>query len=69
MSRNEYSGLLASICDKAATASRAAVRYIHLDHPVPEGLRGRVTRDERRGEELMRSDRFPFYHLVIMETA
>jgi S-adenosylmethionine:diacylglycerol 3-amino-3-carboxypropyl transferase len=69
MTRIEYAGLLALICDKAAAASRAVVRYIHLDHAVPEGLRGRVTRDERRGEELMRRDRFPFYHLVIMETA
>ena len=69
MSRTEYAEVLALICDKAAAPSRAAARYIHLDHPVPEGLRCRVTRNEKRGEELMRRDRFPFYRLMIMETA
>jgi S-adenosylmethionine-diacylglycerol 3-amino-3-carboxypropyl transferase len=67
MSREEYAALLALICGKAAEGSRAAVRYIHLDHALPEGLLRRVERDERRGEALMRSDRFPFYHLVILE--
>jgi len=69
MSRTEYAEVLALICDKAAAPSRAAARYIHLDHPVPEGLRCRVTKNEKRGEELMRRDRFPFYRLVIMETS
>lgn len=68
MTRDEYAGVLAMICDKAAAASRTTVRYIHLDHPVPEALRGRIIRDERRGEALMRGDRFPFYNLVILET-
>jgi S-adenosylmethionine-diacylglycerol 3-amino-3-carboxypropyl transferase len=67
MSRKEYAQLLALIRDRAAASSRAAVRYIHLDHGVPEGLRDRVASDERRGEELMRHDRFPFYRLVILE--
>ena len=68
MTRDEYAAVLALICDKAAVASRTAVRYIHLNHPVPEALRDRIIRDERRSEELMRRDRFPFYHLVILET-
>jgi S-adenosylmethionine-diacylglycerol 3-amino-3-carboxypropyl transferase len=67
MSRTEFAGLLTRMCAKAAAGSRAAVRYIHLDHPVPEALLGRLARNESRGEELMRRDRFPFYNLVVME--
>lgn len=67
MARPEFAEVLAAVAAKAAPWSRAAVRYIHLDHPVPEALRDRIVRDEGRGEELMRLDRFPFYHLVILE--
>lgn len=42
-------------------------RYIHLDHPLPEALRESIVRRDDRGEELVRSDRFPFYNLVVME--
>jgi hypothetical protein len=48
-------------------SSRAVSRYIHLDHPLPEALRERIVRRDDRGEELVRSDRFPFYNLVVME--
>ena len=67
MTRRDYGDLLALICEKAAAASKAAVRSIHLDQAVPEVLRDRMTRDGRRGEALMRQDRFPFYNLVILE--
>jgi hypothetical protein len=43
-------------------------RYIHLDHPLPGPLSGRLARDERLAEKLIKSDRFPFYNLVVMET-
>ncbi len=67
MSRERFAEALAGVAEKAAPASRAAVRHIHLDHPVPEVLRNRVARNADRGEELMRHDRFPFYRLVILE--
>lgn len=67
MTRTAFAEVLAGVADKAAPSSRAAVRYIHLDHPVPGRLRDRVVRNEERGEELMRGDRFPFYHLVVLE--
>jgi S-adenosylmethionine-diacylglycerol 3-amino-3-carboxypropyl transferase len=67
MGLEEYAGLLALICAKAAPSSRAISRYIHLDHPLPEALRERIVRRDDRGEELVGSDRFPFYNLVVME--
>ena len=67
MGPEEYAGLLALVCAKAAPSSRAISRYIHLDHPLPEALRERIVRRDDRGEELVRSDRFPFYNLVVME--
>jgi S-adenosylmethionine-diacylglycerol 3-amino-3-carboxypropyl transferase len=67
MSRTEFARVLTRMCAKAAAGSRAAVRFIHLDHPVPEALRGRLVRDGRCGEELMRRDRFPFYNLAVLE--
>jgi len=67
MALEEYAGLLALVCAKAAPSSRAISRYIHLDHPLPEALMERIVRRDDRGEELVRSDRFPFYNLVVME--
>jgi len=67
MGLEEYAGLLALVCAKAAPSSRAVSRYIHLDHPLPEALRERIVRRDDRGEELVRSDRFPFYNLAVME--
>jgi len=67
MGREEYAGLLALVCAKAGPSSRAVSRYIHLDHPLPEALRERIVRRDDRGQELVRSDRFPFYNLVVME--
>lgn len=67
MGLDEYAGLLALVCAKAAPSSRAVSRYIHLDHPLPEALRERIVRRDDRGRELVRSDRFPFYDLVVME--
>jgi S-adenosylmethionine-diacylglycerol 3-amino-3-carboxypropyl transferase len=69
MSRREFAAVLASVAAKSGPSGRAAVRHIHLDHPVPEELRGRLARDDRRGEDLMRLDRFPFYRLVVLEAA
>lgn len=68
MSRKDYAGLLTLLCNKAASASRAVARYIHLDHPLPGALSGRLARDERLAEKLIKNDRFPFYNLVVMET-
>ena len=67
MGREEYAGLLALVCAKAGPSSRAISRYIHLDYPLPEALKERIVRRDDRGEELVRSDRFPFYNLVVME--
>jgi hypothetical protein len=67
MGRGEYAGLMALVCDKPAPSSRAISRDIHLDHPLPEALRECIVRRDDCGEELVRSDRFPFYNLVVME--
>ncbi|MBE3130659.1 MAG: DUF3419 family protein [Acidobacteria bacterium] len=67
MGLEEYAELLALVCERAAPSSLAISRYIHLDHPLPEALRERLVRRDDRGEELVRSDRFPFYNLVVME--
>lgn len=67
MSREEYARLLELVRARSLPSAIAASRYIHLDHPVPRSLDGRIVRKEGRGEELMRADRFPFYHLVVME--
>lgn len=67
MTRDQFAEVLALVGDKALPGSKACFRYIHLNHPVPERLRGRLNRDDERGEELMERDRFPFYSLVIME--
>lgn len=68
MSREDYAALLTLLGERAAPASRALARYIHLDHPIPDALNGRLTRDARLAEELIARDRFPFYHLVVLET-
>ncbi|MBN2200304.1 MAG: DUF3419 family protein [Candidatus Aminicenantes bacterium] len=67
MGCDEYARLLELLRSRAVPPATAVSRYIHLDHPVPRSLDGRIVRMDGRGEELMRTDRFPFYHLVVME--
>lgn len=68
MSREDYAALLDLLGRRAAPASRALARYIHLDHPIPDALNGRLRRDDRLAGELIKEDRFPFYQLVVLET-
>lgn len=68
MSREDYAALLNLLGLRAAPGSRALARYIHLDHPIPDALNGRLRRDDRLAEELIEGDRFPFYQLVVLET-
>ena len=52
------------IAQKVASPGRAVWRYIHVDRPVPDGLRDRIAIDEELGRRLLHDDRFPFYTIV-----
>jgi S-adenosylmethionine-diacylglycerol 3-amino-3-carboxypropyl transferase len=67
MTCNQYAGLLARVAEKAGRPGRVAARYIYLDHPVPAEATARLVRRDELGEQLIGHDRFPFYHLVVME--
>ena len=68
MGRDDYAALLTLLGRRAAPRSRVLARYIHLDHPIPDALNGRLRRDDRLAGELIEADRFPFYQLVVLET-
>jgi S-adenosylmethionine:diacylglycerol 3-amino-3-carboxypropyl transferase len=52
------------LAERSERDGRAVWRYIHVDRPVPDGLRGSIRVDHEEGERLGRLDRFPFYTVV-----
>lgn len=57
---NQLFGLISA---KTAPGARIAMRYIHLHHPVPEGITNLVA-DYSLGRSLELTDRYPFYSIV-----
>jgi S-adenosylmethionine-diacylglycerol 3-amino-3-carboxypropyl transferase len=63
MSKESMSDLFSLIRDKTLPGSRAVMRYIHMNHKVPASVPELVA-DYDLGEDLIMSDRFPFYSIV-----
>ncbi len=57
--------LFSLIRDKTSPGARAVMRYIHLKHVIPESVQ-ELKADYGRGEDLARTDRYPFYSIVPM---
>lgn len=62
--KKEFSELLRLIHTKSPDKGRVSSRYIHYLHPVPEDLQYSVIPDYELGEELIKTDRYPFYNIV-----
>lgn len=62
--KNEFSDLLQLIHTKSMPKGRISSRYIHYLHSLPEDLQNLITPDFRLGEELIKTDRYPFYNIV-----
>jgi S-adenosylmethionine-diacylglycerol 3-amino-3-carboxypropyl transferase len=63
MSREEMANLFSLIRDKTFPGDRAVMRYIHLNHLIPESV-PELKADYERGEYLSLTDRYPFYSIV-----
>ncbi len=63
MSRQDMASLFALIRDKTLPGSRIVMRYIHLNHEIPVST-PELFADHGLGEELVRTDRYPFYSIV-----
>jgi S-adenosylmethionine:diacylglycerol 3-amino-3-carboxypropyl transferase len=63
MSREEMAKLFTQIQEKTNPGSRMVLRYIYLDHPVPESA-SFLKPDHGFGMELIKTDRFPFSSIV-----
>ena len=63
MSKESMAGLFTLIRDKTVPGARAVMRYIHLNHPLPAAVPELVA-DYQLGEQLLLTDRYPFYTLV-----
>lgn len=64
MNRTEFADLLQLLQQKTLKSSKAVLRYIHLDHPIPRSLIQSLTRDDAIGKMLEKTDRYPFYSIV-----
>ena len=63
MSKESMSALYCLIRDKTSPGARAVVRYIHLNHAIPASVT-ELTADYRLGEDIVLTDRYPFYSIV-----
>jgi hypothetical protein len=64
VSKKEFSDLLHLINAKSDLDGRISTRYIHCLHQVPEDLKSSVIPDFQLGDELIKTDRYPFYNIV-----
>jgi len=64
MNHQEFSEILNLVCQNAKNGGKVSTRYIHRVHPIPDNLKSKVLSDYNLGEELMKTDRYPFYKLV-----
>jgi S-adenosylmethionine-diacylglycerol 3-amino-3-carboxypropyl transferase len=63
MSKESMAGLFGLIRDKTAPGARAVMRYIHMNHEIPAVV-PELTADYRLGEDIVLTDRYPFYSIV-----
>ncbi len=66
MTADQYAQLLRVIVAKAQQPARVLLRYIHYAHSIPADLQDRIRVDLSLGQELEKTDRFPFYNLIPM---
>lgn len=66
MSKEAMAGLFEQIEEKTVPGSRVVLRYIYLEHAVPRSAPFLQVENER-GEELLKTDRFPFSSIVTIK--
>ena len=69
MSPNEFQEVLRLIHQKAAPESLLSARYIHFHQPIPNDLQRFFTEQPGKAEDLIQTDRYPFYSLVSIRHA
>jgi len=47
-----------------ANRSTLVVRYLYRNHPIPEQLKANFKLNIELGNELVRTDRYPFYNVI-----
>ena len=63
MPKETMAAMFTQIQAKTSQGSRVVLRYIYLDHPVPESA-AYLQPDYEFGKELLKTDRFPFSSIV-----
>jgi S-adenosylmethionine:diacylglycerol 3-amino-3-carboxypropyl transferase len=63
MSKESMAALFSMIRDKTLPGDRIVMRYIHLNHRIPDNV-PELAAEYSRGEELILNDRYPFYSVV-----
>lgn len=62
--KDEFVDTLRLIHKKSDLNSKISSRYIHCMHSIPEDLYKKIRPDFLLGDELIKSDRYPFYNIV-----
>ena len=63
MPKETMAGLFSQIQEKTRPGDRIVLRYIYLEHPMPVSAPF-LKSDHKSGEELIKTDRFPFSSIV-----
>lgn len=63
MSKEAMAGLFRMIRDKTLSGTKIVMRYIHLNHKIPDTVPELIP-DYELGEDIIKTDRYPFYSLV-----
>jgi S-adenosylmethionine:diacylglycerol 3-amino-3-carboxypropyl transferase len=64
LSAEQMNEVFQAIHDYAADDSKMVIRYIHRNHQVPERFADAFQLNVPFGEELVQTDRYPFYHVI-----
>ena len=64
LSQDEFTEILSLIADKSRANGRGLYRYLYSPGRMPGETGLKICPDPKNGEELLTSDRFPFYSLV-----
>jgi S-adenosylmethionine:diacylglycerol 3-amino-3-carboxypropyl transferase len=63
MSKESMADMFRLIRDKTVPGAQIVMRYIHMNHKIP-GLVPELVADYDLGDDLVLTDRYPFYSIV-----
>lgn len=64
LSTNDMNIVFETLYENGAPKSKFILRYIHLNHKVPNSIAAFINVDKELGDQLVQTDRYPFYNII-----